>query len=138
MWMPSVLSKPETSAYAIVATMLATVATLWASPVRSSPILDAPQYKSLKAAWSEVQKDLAKGAWEEAASKTHHLSEIRLDLGLPNAYVLSAALLGACTPIVVKKLRGDPAMISTPAVTAIADLTGAAIYLATVTLMLAA
>ncbi len=52
-------------------------------------------------------------------------------------HVLSAALLGACTPILVKKLRGDPAMISTPAVTAIADLTGAAIYLVTVTLMLA-
>jgi len=52
-------------------------------------------------------------------------------------HVLSAALLGACTPIVVKQLRGDPAMISTPAVTAIADLTGAAIYLVTVTLMLA-
>lgn len=44
-------------------------------------------------------------------------------------HVLTAALLGACTPIVVKKLRGDPAMISTPAVTAIADLTGAAIFL---------
>ena len=52
-------------------------------------------------------------------------------------HVLSAALLGACTPIIVKRLRGDPAMISTPAVTAIADLTGAAIYLVTVTLMLA-
>ncbi|MFK7739652.1 MAG: magnesium transporter [Planctomycetota bacterium] len=44
-------------------------------------------------------------------------------------HVVTAALLGACTPIVVKRLRGDPAMISTPAVTAIADLTGAAIYL---------
>ena len=53
-------------------------------------------------------------------------------------HVLTAALLGALTPLVVKRLRGDPAMISTPAVTAIADLTGAAIYLATVTLMLAA
>jgi len=53
-------------------------------------------------------------------------------------HVLSAALLGAFTPIVVKKLRGDPAMISTPAVTAIADLTGAAIYLVTVTMMLPA
>ena len=52
-------------------------------------------------------------------------------------HVLSAALLGACTPIIVKRLRGDPAMISTPAVTAIADLTGAAIYLVTGTLMLA-
>ena len=51
-------------------------------------------------------------------------------------HVLTAALLGALTPLVVKKLRGDPAMISTPAVTAIADLTGAAIYLAMVTVML--
>ena len=51
-------------------------------------------------------------------------------------HVLSAALLGALTPLAVKKLRGDPAMISTPAVTAIADLTGAAIYLVLVTVML--
>ncbi|MCA8947873.1 MAG: magnesium transporter [Planctomycetes bacterium] len=52
------------------------------------------------------------------------------------AHVLSAALLGALTPLVVQKLRGDPAMISTPAVTAIADLTGASIYLVLVTLLL--
>jgi len=51
-------------------------------------------------------------------------------------HVLSAALLGALTPLVVKMLRGDPAMISTPAVTAIADLTGAAIYLGLVTMLL--
>ena len=51
-------------------------------------------------------------------------------------HVLTAALLGALTPLVVKQLRGDPAMISTPAVTAIADLTGAAIYLILVTTML--
>ncbi|MBK8097609.1 MAG: magnesium transporter [Planctomycetes bacterium] len=52
------------------------------------------------------------------------------------AHVVSAALLGALTPLVVKKLRGDPAMISTPAVTAIADLTGATIYLVLVTMLL--
>ncbi|MFM1871230.1 MAG: magnesium transporter, partial [Planctomycetota bacterium] len=51
-------------------------------------------------------------------------------------HVVSAALLGALIPLVVKKLRGDPAMISTPAVTAIADLTGAAIYLVMVTQLL--
>ena len=51
-------------------------------------------------------------------------------------HVLTAALLGAVTPIVVKKLRGDPAMISTPAVTAIADLTGVVIYIGTVTMIL--
>lgn len=52
------------------------------------------------------------------------------------AHVLSAALLGALTPLLVKQLRGDPAMISTPAVTAIADLTGAMIYLLLVTTLL--
>jgi magnesium transporter len=51
-------------------------------------------------------------------------------------HVLSAALLGALTPLAVKSIRGDPAMISTPAVTAIADLTGAAIYLVLVTALL--
>jgi magnesium transporter len=51
-------------------------------------------------------------------------------------HVLSAALLGALTPLAVQKMRGDPAMISTPAVTAIADLTGAAIYLVLVMLLL--
>jgi magnesium transporter len=51
-------------------------------------------------------------------------------------HVVTAALLGAVTPLVVKRLRGDPAMISTPAVTAIADLTGAAIYLVLVTMLL--
>jgi len=51
-------------------------------------------------------------------------------------HVLSAALLGALTPLAVKRMRGDPAMISTPAVTAIADLTGAAIYLVLVTMLL--
>ncbi|MEY4672364.1 MAG: hypothetical protein RL148_148 [Planctomycetota bacterium] len=53
-------------------------------------------------------------------------------------HVLSAALLGALTPLVVKMLRGDPAMISTPAVTAIADLSGATIYLVIVTAVLGA
>ncbi|MCR9243681.1 MAG: magnesium transporter [bacterium] len=52
------------------------------------------------------------------------------------AHVLSAALLGALTPLVVKQLRGDPAMISTPAVTAIADFTGAAIYATFVVVLL--
>lgn len=51
-------------------------------------------------------------------------------------HVITAALLGALVPLFVKKLRGDPAMISTPAVTAIADLTGAAIYLVLVTTLL--
>jgi magnesium transporter len=52
------------------------------------------------------------------------------------ADVLFAAVLGACIPYVVKILRIDPALISTPAVTALTDLGGAAIYLLLVTWML--
>ena len=53
-----------------------------------------------------------------------------------SADALLAALLGAMIPYLVKALRIDPAIISTPAVTALTDLTGAAIYLLVVSLML--
>ncbi|HLU39431.1 MAG TPA: magnesium transporter [Planctomycetota bacterium] len=51
-------------------------------------------------------------------------------------HVLSAALLGASVPMVVKAIGGDPALFSVPAVTAIADLSGAAIYLTLALLLL--
>lgn len=50
--------------------------------------------------------------------------------------VLCAALFGATVPIVVKALRGDPALFSVPTVTALTDLAGAAIYLFVVTTLL--
>ncbi|MCC6785894.1 MAG: magnesium transporter [Planctomycetes bacterium] len=43
-------------------------------------------------------------------------------------HVMSAATIGAAVPIIAKLLRRDPAMVSTPAVTAIADLTGATLF----------
>jgi magnesium transporter len=52
------------------------------------------------------------------------------------AHVLSAALFGASVPVLVKALGGDPALFSVPAVTAIADLSGAAIYLVMVSVLL--
>jgi magnesium transporter len=52
------------------------------------------------------------------------------------ADVVFAAGLGAAIPHLVRWLRIDPALISTPAVTALTDLTGAAIFLLLVTLML--
>lgn len=54
------------------------------------------------------------------------------------ADVVFAAMLGASIPGLVKLLRIDPALISTPAVTALTDLTGASIYLLLVTVMLSA
>ncbi|MBL8732186.1 MAG: magnesium transporter [Planctomycetes bacterium] len=52
------------------------------------------------------------------------------------ADVVFAAALGASIPSLVKLLRIDPALFSTPAVTALTDLTGAAVYLLMVTLLL--
>lgn len=74
---------------------------------------------------------------ETSSDGTSTVTIISIAIGIAMVgHVLTAALLGALTPIVVKKLRGDPAMISTPAVTAIADLTGVLIYFVTVMLML--
>ena len=74
---------------------------------------------------------------ESATDSMSTVAVISVAIGIAMiGHVLTAALLGAVTPIVVKKLRGDPAMISTPAVTAIADLTGVLIYIVTVMLML--
>ncbi len=51
-------------------------------------------------------------------------------------HVLTAALFGATIPILATAMRGDPANVSTPAVTALADLSGAAIYLIVATSLL--
>jgi len=87
--------EPGGRASTIAGLLLAVVVTLAAPHARSQALLDMPQYQQLKAAWSEVRSDLESGAWEEAAGQIHHLVSIRTDLGLPNAYVLSAALLQA-------------------------------------------
>ncbi|MFO1051435.1 MAG: magnesium transporter [Planctomycetota bacterium] len=50
-------------------------------------------------------------------------------------HVMSAATIGAAVPIVARLLRRDPAMVSTPAVTAIADLTGASIFFGVLVLL---
>jgi magnesium transporter len=52
------------------------------------------------------------------------------------ADVVCAAVLGAAIPSLVKWMRIDPALISTPAVTALTDLTGAGIFLMVVTMLL--
>lgn len=50
--------------------------------------------------------------------------------------VVFAAALGTSVPNLVRLLRIDPALISTPAVTALTDLTGATIFLLVVTTLL--
>jgi magnesium transporter len=42
--------------------------------------------------------------------------------------VITSTLIGATLPLVVKRLGGDPAVASTPAITTIVDITGLLIY----------
>jgi magnesium transporter len=51
-------------------------------------------------------------------------------------YASCAALLGAAVPLIAKAAGRDPALVSTPLVTAVADLVGASIYLLCVTALL--
>lgn len=51
-------------------------------------------------------------------------------------HVISAAVLGALIPIGISALRLDPALLANPALTTLADLSGALIYCLTVTTLL--
>ncbi len=53
------------------------------------------------------------------------------------AHVISSALLGASVPLLAKAVGRDPALVSTPAVTAIADFMGAVIFFGVVLAFLA-
>lgn len=44
--------------------------------------------------------------------------------------VISSALIGASLPLVVRKMGGDPAVVASPAITTIVDITGLLIYFA--------
>lgn len=79
--------------------------------------------------------------WHQAAADgappVHPAMHTAFVIGIAMAAdVVFAAVLGASIPTLVKLLRIDPALISTPAVTAMTDLTGAAIYLAVVSMLL--
>lgn len=58
-------------------------------------LLELQQYQQFSGGWAEVRGDIVARRWEEAAGGTLHLVTIRQELGLPNAYELSAALLQA-------------------------------------------
>jgi len=53
-------------------------------------------------------------------------------------HVLTATLLGAAIPLGFSALGRDPSMVAQPALSTLADLSGAAIYLFTVTALIPA
>ncbi|MEZ5965911.1 MAG: magnesium transporter [Planctomycetota bacterium] len=76
-------------------------------------------------------------AWVLGGSTVQELMPVALAIAVAMAVdVLCAALFGATVPILVKALRGDPALFSVPSVTALTDLSGASIYIMVVTAML--
>jgi magnesium transporter len=48
--------------------------------------------------------------------------------------VISSTIIGAALPLFVKRLGGDPAVVASPAITTVVDITGLLIYFGTVTL----
>ena len=62
-------------------------------PEPRTPILAPEAYAPLRSAWREVHADLERKAWAEAAGQVERLVSIRTELGLPNLYELSSALL---------------------------------------------
>lgn len=45
-----------------------------------------------------------------------------------SAQVISSSMIGAILPLIVKKLKGDPAVVASPAITSLVDVTGLLLY----------
>ncbi len=69
----------------------------------------------------------------ESATLTRIAIAVSLALA---AQIVAAALYGAAIPISLSALRMDPALVANPALTTLCDLSGALIYVLTITLLL--
>jgi magnesium transporter len=74
----------------------------------------------------------------DATIPSHHtLLHIALVISLAlTIQVVTSTVIGAGLPIIVKKLNGDPAVVASPAITTVVDITGLLIYFTVATLML--
>ncbi len=50
--------------------------------------------------------------------------------------VVTSAVIGAGLPLIVRRMGGDPAVVASPAITTIVDITGLLIYFAVATMTL--
>lgn len=77
-------------------------------------------------------------SWETDIPQTYSLLEIAWVISLAlSLQVISATLIGAGLPLVVRRLGGDPAVVASPAITTIVDITGLLIYFGTASLFFA-
>lgn len=76
-------------------------------------------------------------AGSSSRPESFSLSLIGLAIGVAlGIQVLTATLIGALLPIAAAKLKFDPAVVASPALTIIVDITGLFIYFTTVKLLL--
>ncbi len=68
-------------------------------------------------------------SWDTQTPEQYSLFFIAFGISLAlSIQVISATLLGAALPLVVKRMGGDPAVAASPAITTLVDITGLLIY----------
>lgn len=74
-------------------------------------------------------------SWNTDLPAAYTLGSIAFVIALAlSLQVITSTILGASLPLLVKKAGGDPAVVASPAITTIVDITGLIIYFSTATL----
>lgn len=77
-------------------------------------------------------------SWETTIPSNFSLFQIALVIATAlSLQVITATMIGAGLPLLVKRLGGDPAVVASPAITTVVDITGLLIYFGIVTTFLA-
>jgi len=76
-------------------------------------------------------------SWETQVPAEYSLVKVAFVISLAlSLQVITATVIGAALPLIVKAFGGDPAVAASPAITTIVDITGLLIYFGTATLFL--
>jgi len=74
-------------------------------------------------------------SWETEIPAEHSLAKIAFMIAIAlSLQVVTATIIGAGLPLLVKRFGGDPAVAASPAITTVVDVTGLLIYFGTATL----
>ncbi|ASB48177.1 magnesium transporter [Alkalitalea saponilacus] len=74
-------------------------------------------------------------SWETEVPEMHSLFSLATGISLAlSLQVITATIIGASLPMIVKKFGGDPAVAASPAITTVVDITGLLIYFGIATL----
>ncbi len=77
-------------------------------------------------------------SWETEVPGAYRLFDVALVIALAlSMQVVTATVIGAGLPLLVKRLGGDPAVAASPAITTVVDITGLLLYFGTATVFFA-